>query len=92
MKFTIILMLLVGGIYELTKWYRDGKHYDTWVKAGKPCLYKDWDDYLKTHGCRWAGVGQCYECPMRDECSLNKKMQAREAQGGAGRLDGDEES
>ena len=45
-----------------------------WEKAGKPCSYKDWAEYVKANGCPGACDTKCAWCDMRSECPLcNKK-------------------
>ena len=45
-----------------------------WEKAGKPCSYKDWAEYVKANGCPGACDTKCAWCDCRAECPLcNKK-------------------
>lgn len=87
MGWFIVILILIGAGWEFEQWFVSHRDMKLWEKAGKPCSYKDWAEYVKANGCPGACDMKCAWCDCRAECPLcNKK------DGDCGQLEDGEDS
>lgn len=74
MGWFIVILILIGAGWEFEQWFVSHRDMKLWEKAGKPCQYRDWAEYVKANGCPGACEQKCAWCDMRAKCPLcNKK-------------------
>ena len=81
MTIGIIILIVVGCLWEFEQWFVSYRDMKLWEKTGKPCQYRNWAEYVKANGCPGACDTKCAWCDMRSECPLCNKKEGSEGRG-----------